>query len=289
MAEYVPFNYFSFQSPDNYDGKYHSMKYIFSEEELATKDDTLRVVDEIENKIKQCGEMLAKRDWFTEEYDEDGNIKEDCLEDNNGKEHDIKLVGFPGVFVKKEYFNQFVKPLPSDHGKNELPDGYVDLLINQSYKGKVPMKLVVHPDTFWGDHYRDLLGEGIDAEKDYIFGVVDIDLLCKTLYEKGINISFVTTNFKDIQREHERRLALLFKKYSGPNNLKELLEEVSKLNKEIEELSSHTLDLPSTSQYLDNLNKTQMLSSVTVTIPFSNYLKNHKNKSTAYTKKYKKD
>ena len=51
MSKYISFNYFSFQGPYNYDGQYQSMNAVFTEEELANRDDTLRVADEIELQI----------------------------------------------------------------------------------------------------------------------------------------------------------------------------------------------------------------------------------------------
>ena len=137
MDEFVPFNYFSFQSSENYDGQYHSMKGVFTAEELATRDDTFRVADEIERKIEQCGEMLTKKEFFLEEYDEEGNIKEEYLKDNDGKEHNIELIGFPGFFVKKDIFNKLVRPIRSSNGKYELQNGTIDALIRQSYRGKI--------------------------------------------------------------------------------------------------------------------------------------------------------
>lgn len=276
MDEFVPFNYFSFQSSENYDGQYHSMKGVFTAEELATRDDTFRVADEIERKIEQCGEMLTKREFFLEEYDEEGNIKEEYLKDNDGKEHNIELIGFPGFFVKKDIFNKLVRPIRSSNGKYELQNGTIDALIRQSYRGKIPMKLVVHPGTFWGDHYRDLYFEGIDAKEDYIFGVVDIELLCKILQEKGINASVSTLNINFSEQEMRERIHWLVKKYPYPEHAEEFNEGLRQLNEEMDALYP-PLEFPSTDQYLNNLNRTQMLSSISITIPFSKFLKERKN------------
>ena len=262
--EYVPFNCFSYDMNHPYDAEFHSLSGSFTEETLQTREDTFKVVEYIKREIEQCGEMLLQKPFLLEEYDEDGNIKEEYL-DEGEEEHRITLFGFPGIFVNKKLLKLYSRMLPEK------------IITECAYKGKIPMKLMVKPATFWGDHFRDLAERGIDAKSDNIFGIVDIELLCQTLRAMNINISFTTLVNEEYDKRYRVMHAELDRKYAtifSDNYFKEHQQLVDDLLAMFPDL-----EFPTADQYLENLIKTKMRSSVTISIPFSQFLKEHKSKS----------
>ena len=100
---YIPFNNWTFESEDKTlwgitDYAVHSLEGIsYTEEELEHQDDTMRVVEEIEKTIDQCGQLLAENDWLMMEYDENGNLTEEALLEDieeGSKELEIAILLF---------------------------------------------------------------------------------------------------------------------------------------------------------------------------------------------------
>ena len=110
---FVPLNAFTFarrRQAAHYITDYdaHSLGVIeYTAQELEECDDTMEVVDGIEQTIQQCGDMLAQKDWLLRYYDENGYITKEGLEERGDKEHTIEVFAFPAVLVKQKELKKF--------------------------------------------------------------------------------------------------------------------------------------------------------------------------------------
>ncbi len=206
---YVPLNNFTFESRNpnaNYITDYdvHSLRcYEFTEEEIAEVDNTMEVVEGIEQTIKQCGDMLAQKDWMLEYYDENGYVTKEGLEETGGKEHRIEVFAFPAVLVKQKDLEKFqlnggvtteygwFRQVILSYDKKMLEE-----LFKSAYPGKALVKMVVHPRTMIADHFNELCGDGIDVREEYVYGIVDVEKLFAELKKRGITPKLSTFSLK---------------------------------------------------------------------------------------------
>ena len=196
---YVPLNAFTFarrRQDSHYITDYdvHSLGVIeFTAEELEEYDDTMEVVDGIEQTIQQCGDMLAQKDFMLKYYDENGYVTEEGLEECGNKEHTIEVFAFPAVLVKQKELKKFQQKggvseeIGFFHQINLSYDKkMLEELFKSAYPGKAIVKMVVHPRTLIADHFNELCGDGIDVREEYVYGIVDIERLFAELKKRGI-------------------------------------------------------------------------------------------------------
>ena len=273
--DYYAFNYFTYnKKPKEYencvlDQDAHNIALVpYRKEELDKVDQTLEVADKIEEMIMFCGEKLrTDRSSLLDDYDDEGNYTE------AGEEHQLGLVTFLGVFLKGEDLTKVmdgVIPAISEFENHDYNTEAVKIVADKSYKGKVPAKICIWPDTFFGDHYIDLYKKGIDVREYNIFGIVDIEKLCKELTRRGLSISLAVVNINDIIANFNEEFAKINAKYfSGEITYEEMNEELSKTdNNSSKEIDSITFD-----EYFKNYISTRMGSSIRITMPFSQYLR----------------
>ena len=271
---YIPFNNWTFESEDKTlwgitDYAVHSLEGIsYTEEELEHQDDTMRVVEEIEKTIDQCGQLLAENDWLMTEYDENGNLTEEALLEDieeGSKELEIELFAFPATLVKQEDLLRFrsnggINCSTGFFGKPLL--GYDEFLLEElyktAYKGKVAMKMVVSPSTLIADHFDELCGSGIDVRENYIYGIVDIEKLFEELKQRGINATLSTYRYV---KEARKRMSLYYKG---------IYDYVSPIP---EPLTDVTFD-----SYIQNSINTELNGHLKVTTTFGEYLRKNKAK-----------
>ena len=267
---YVPLNAFTFarrRQDAHYITEYdaHSLGVIeYTAEELEEADDTMEVVDGIEQAIKQCGDMLAQKDWFLEYYDENGYVTEEGLEDCGGKEHTIELFCYPAVLVKQKELNNFYRNggVSTEYGLfRQIILSYdkkmLEELFKSAYPGKAIVKMVVDPKTLIADHFNELCGKGIDVREEYIYGIVDIERLFDELKKRGIKTELSTFC---LTTAYEREL------YECVLRGKECPPKPEPLT----EVNHNT--------FLQNSIDTNLDGDLTVSITFGEYLRN-KNKS----------
>ena len=213
---YIPFNNWTFESEDKTlwgitDYAVHSLEGIsYTEEELEYQDDTMRVVEEIEKTIDQCGGLLKGYDYLISQYDENGNLTEEATLDyieEESSEHEIELFAFPATLVKVDDSQTFannggVIPSRGLFGKTfySFDPNHLKELYENAYKGKVAVKMVVSPKTLIADHFNELCGKGIDVREGFIYGIVDIEQLVEELKKRGINITLSTFNYAKEER-----------------------------------------------------------------------------------------
>lgn len=270
---YVPFNYFSFQaktneSDDTYirDKAVYDLPGVFSSEELAARDDTQDVVDEIWEMLVKCGNMM--RADYASDYDKEGNFESNGAEN----EYQLELGVSLGVLINPNDIIELAKGIRKSEtiigDKIDFKQDSIDKIRKMAYKGKVPIKVFVHCDTLLCDDYNELKRKGIDVTKEYKFGIVDIEKLCELLKSKGINISFSTNNSYDYMSSVADKFKELFS--NGSLSVEEFQAKASSIANELSKPDLRELDFDS---YIENLIATRMQSTATISIPFSKYLK----------------
>lgn len=270
---YVPFNYFSFQaktneSDDTYirDKAVYDLPGVFSSEELAARDDTQDVVDEIWEMLVKCGNMM--RADYASDYDKEGNFESNGAEN----EYQLELGVSLGVLINPNDIKELAKGIRKSEtiigDKIDFKQDSIDKIRKMAYKGKVPIKVFVHCDTLLCDDYNELKRKGIDVTKEYKFGIVDIEKLCELLKSKGINISFSANNSYDYMSSVADKFKELFS--NGSLSVEEFQAKASSIANELSKPDLRELDFDS---YIENLIATRMQSTATISIPFSKYLK----------------
>lgn len=270
---YVPFNYFSFQaktneSDDTYirDKAVYDLPGVFSSEELAARDDTQDVVDEIWEMLVKCGNMM--RADYASDYDKEGNFESNGAEN----EYQLELGVSLGVLINPNDIIELAKGIKKSEtiigDKIDFKQDSIDKIRKMAYKGKVPIKVFVHCDTLLCDDYNELKIKGIDVTKEYKFGIVDIEKLCELLKSKGINISFSTNNSYDYMSSVNDKFKELFS--NGSLSVEEFQAKASSIANELSKPDLRELNFDS---YIENLIATRMQSTATISIPFSKYLK----------------
>lgn len=270
---YVPFNYFSFQaktneSDDTYigDKAVYDLPGVFSREELAARDDTQDVVDEIWEMLVKCGNMM--RADYASDYDKEGNFESNGAEN----EYQLELGVSLGVLINPNDIKELAKGIKKSEtiigDKIDFNQDSIDKIRKMAYKGKVPIKVFVHCNTLLCDDYNELKIKGIDVTKEYKFGIVDIEKLCELLKSKGINISFSTNNSYDYMSSVNDKFKELFS--NGSLSIEEFQAKASSIANELSKPDLKELDFDS---YIENLIATRMQSTATISIPFSKYLK----------------
>lgn len=255
--KYIPINLFSLKDRGTREGSVERIQdydvYVMPEkkysiEQLEEIDDTIRVVEEIEKAIKECGYKMMNSPYELEFYDENYNYLED------GEEPRIELTCNPGLLVDEGEYETFKKNV------SVLKDGLCEhvafseygfhlMLDYASIQYKFPVKFA---KTLKCDHWEELKEIGIDVVNDYIYGIVDIQKMCEELKRRGINIEIQTFNRYDLLLKgvRESRGSV----WSEPVIPPPLVDIDSK-------------------SYIDNLQNTKLDGNMIVSIPFSKFLR----------------
>ncbi len=275
---YVPFNYFTLQDKqDCYKGVLqvqdkdaHDLKGEFTAQQLESINSTSAIVDGIEKMLNRYGKNLSEDSFMLDDYDDDGYYL-----NYDESEHKITLVCFPGVFIKKSdlellkdaYLSKWREN--SDFVEYDFMKSGMDSLPKLVFENKVYLRITVAPETLFCDHHRDLLIDGVDVRQEYISGIVDIEKFCDLLKEKGIDIEFTTINIHDLRNDLVKARKLYVE---GKISFDDYMAESEFYRDYVFPKLNHV----NFNQFLDNLVKTRMQSSLTISIPFGKYLRETK-------------
>lgn len=280
MKHYVPLTWLTYQPLEIIEAQpYYECHGRYTEAELNEKDETFQFAEKIAEFIKQIGDRLGKKEIIKGRYDEDGNPIGDAHEEER-----IIVVGYPGIFVDEELIPNIKQKAYLKNYKNNISPQTIEDIIGGAYYGKYPVRVTICYETFGYDYYSEMAEqEKIDPVEWSIEGVVDISLLSALLRDRGINMDFNAESSEEVMNKemnHIRaELALLDSRWRG----KEWTDEY---NNEMRNVIHYKYDpprieYPNNDEYLKDLVNSQMETHMRISIPFSKYLKEFKDKESA--------